>query len=280
MSERTVSVIDICVGLGWIASPSVDRWRRGRVACLEDLLPVDSARIADAQDHLRRWAEEKGLTPQEKYYPSPVSSHPQLRFSKSGDLGTEHAWATTWLSPELPPKTSAPAGQTGKAGKPAAELVVIMPLKNWTCAECGGTGDLLIMDDAGPLCLTCADLDHLVFLAAGDAALIRTRGCGGANGTGSGGPARMWNTRTGSPAKSAGCTRAARPDGRRRSPRARPRAGADGRTDGRPVGRRPRAGRAGDHARRDRLSATPGHRLRRAADARCLAGRGQGPDPE
>ena len=29
------------------------------------------------------------------------------------------------------------------------------------------------MDDQGPLCLTCADLDHLVFLPAGDAALTR-----------------------------------------------------------------------------------------------------------
>ena len=29
------------------------------------------------------------------------------------------------------------------------------------------------MDDAGALCLTCADMDHLVFLPAGDAALTR-----------------------------------------------------------------------------------------------------------
>ena len=40
-------------------------------------------------------------------------------------------------------------------------------------AECQGTGDLLIMDDKGPLCLACADLDHLIVLPAGDAALTR-----------------------------------------------------------------------------------------------------------
>jgi hypothetical protein len=51
--------------------------------------------------------------------------------------------------------------------------VVVIPTKDWDCAECQGTGDLLIMDDAGPLCLTCADMDHLVFLGAGDAALTR-----------------------------------------------------------------------------------------------------------
>ena len=48
-----------------------------------------------------------------------------------------------------------------------------MPVRDWVCARCAGTGGLLTMDDAGPLCMTCADLDHLVFLDAGDAALTR-----------------------------------------------------------------------------------------------------------
>jgi hypothetical protein len=52
-------------------------------------------------------------------------------------------------------------------------IVVIQPIRDWSCAECGGSDDLLRMDDAGPLCLACADLDHLVFLRAGDTALTR-----------------------------------------------------------------------------------------------------------
>jgi hypothetical protein len=52
-------------------------------------------------------------------------------------------------------------------------MVVIQPVRDWTCAECRGTGDLLQMHDVGPLCLTCADLDHLVFVPSGDAALTR-----------------------------------------------------------------------------------------------------------
>lgn len=55
----------------------------------------------------------------------------------------------------------------------APELIVISPLRDWVCAGCGDTGPFLVMEDAGPLCLTCADLDHLVFLASGDAALTR-----------------------------------------------------------------------------------------------------------
>ncbi len=37
----------------------------------------------------------------------------------------------------------------------------------------GGTGDLLFMEDPGPLCLDCADFGHLVFLPSGDATLTR-----------------------------------------------------------------------------------------------------------
>jgi len=52
--------------------------------------------------------------------------------------------------------------------------VVISPLHDdWACHECGGSGDLLLMEGPGPICLGCADLDHLVFLPAGDAALTR-----------------------------------------------------------------------------------------------------------
>ena len=54
-----------------------------------------------------------------------------------------------------------------------SDLVVVLPIKKWTCTSCGGTGDLLKMEDGGPLCVDCADLGHLVFLPSGDAALTR-----------------------------------------------------------------------------------------------------------
>jgi hypothetical protein len=54
-----------------------------------------------------------------------------------------------------------------------AELVVVWPLREWTCAECGNSGDLLVMEAGSPICMSCADLDHLTYLPAGDAALTR-----------------------------------------------------------------------------------------------------------
>jgi hypothetical protein len=56
------------------------------------------------------------------------------------------------------------------------DIVVFSILKPSTCAECGAEllkGSLLRMEKQKPLCLECADLDHLVFLPRGDVALTR-----------------------------------------------------------------------------------------------------------
>ncbi|MEV8313124.1 DUF2293 domain-containing protein [Streptomyces sp. NPDC059900] len=53
-------------------------------------------------------------------------------------------------------------------------LLAIQPLKRRHCAECrGGPLTLLVIEDAEPRCLDCADLGHLVFLPRGDTALTR-----------------------------------------------------------------------------------------------------------
>jgi hypothetical protein len=54
-----------------------------------------------------------------------------------------------------------------------SRILVIQPVKDFVCAECGGGGDLLRMQDAGPLCMACSDLDQLMFLPSGDVALTR-----------------------------------------------------------------------------------------------------------
>jgi hypothetical protein len=56
------------------------------------------------------------------------------------------------------------------------EKVVFSTLRDSCCAECGTalfSGSLLILEKERPLCLACAELDHLVYLARGDTALTR-----------------------------------------------------------------------------------------------------------
>jgi hypothetical protein len=59
------------------------------------------------------------------------------------------------------------------------EIVVFSIVRDSQCADCGreiGKGDFLRMEAQRPLCMVCADLDHLVFLPRGDTALTRRAG--------------------------------------------------------------------------------------------------------
>jgi hypothetical protein len=54
--------------------------------------------------------------------------------------------------------------------------VVFSILRGSKCTECGEElwkGSFLLMENGRPLCLRCADLDHLVYLPRGDRALTR-----------------------------------------------------------------------------------------------------------
>ncbi|MBW2707445.1 MAG: DUF2293 domain-containing protein [Deltaproteobacteria bacterium] len=57
------------------------------------------------------------------------------------------------------------------------DIVVFISTRNSTCGECGqelGRSAWITLDrKKNALCLNCADLDHLVFLPSGDAALTR-----------------------------------------------------------------------------------------------------------
>jgi hypothetical protein len=57
------------------------------------------------------------------------------------------------------------------------ELKVFISNRESTCGECGenlgSKAWITLAGDKGALCLACADLDHLIFLPSGDAALTR-----------------------------------------------------------------------------------------------------------
>ncbi len=91
--------------------------------------------------------------------------------SRTGDPEIERAYRTHWISPELSERKRSRLAE--RQSRPPV-LVVISPVNDFTCSACGSLREgLLMMEDAGPVCLGCADMDHLAFLPSGDAALTR-----------------------------------------------------------------------------------------------------------
>ena len=165
-----VTAIDVLNGVGWLPSSSERAWRQGRIPYLERAVNANLSKTSTAMRHFRRWAQSRGLRPSETSYVARTRDRRTLRFSTSGEPSIELAYRTHWVSPELSERGRE---RLTERQSRAQDLVVISPTRDWTCSACGRTGDLLIMDGPGPVCLTCAELDHLVYLPAGDAELTR-----------------------------------------------------------------------------------------------------------
>ena len=172
LAERKfVTAIDVLVGVGWLEPRQVDEWRQGRVPYLERVVIASLGKVSTAMQCFRRWAQAGGLKPSETAYLARTRDRRPLQFSKSGDPEIERAYRTHWVSPKLSERQR--ARLTERQSRPPV-LVVVSPIKDWSCSVCGtDDGGWLIMDDSGPVCLTCADMEHLVFLPSGDAALTR-----------------------------------------------------------------------------------------------------------
>ena len=160
LAERQyVRLIDVLVGLGWLAQPNVDRWERGRVPSIDRCVGVDSDKVLTAFAALQHWAEDRGLKPSEAGYQD-------LRCTADGDADAEHAYRAQWASPDIPEPT------VERPPRPGG-ITVVSPHREWKCVSCGGTDDFFLKNTADAVCLDCADLGHLEFLPSGDAALTR-----------------------------------------------------------------------------------------------------------
>lgn len=68
------------------------------------------------------------------------------------------------------------SGSVDQQSPESKDLVVFDILRESKCVDCGKEllgGDFLFMEGQRPLCLICADLDHLVYLPRGDTALTQ-----------------------------------------------------------------------------------------------------------
>ncbi len=170
-AQDYVSPIDVLLGIGWLDASTMEHWRRGQIDCLEGGMQVNLPRILEALKLFQSWATRKGLSASPTDYVAGGPQRQTLRFSRSGEGAVEAMYRTHWVSRELSEKKRERVAE--KASR-APDLVVVQPLKSeWTCHRCGGTGDLLMMENPGPACLRCVGLNDLEFVPAGDALLSR-----------------------------------------------------------------------------------------------------------
>jgi hypothetical protein len=169
-----VSALDVFVGMGLLAAVHVRGWRQGRIPYLEHVIQGNLHKISRSMRIFRVWAQERGLTPSETAYVARTRGpRRELRFSKSGDPAIEQAYRTHFVSPELSIKKQERLRERLSA---PPEIVVFWTLRDSRCSLCHDEllhGSFLLVENGAPLCLACADLDHLVYVPRGDPALTR-----------------------------------------------------------------------------------------------------------
>jgi len=172
--QQYVSAIDVFRGMGLLLPSQVDAWRKGQIDFLERVIQGNLSKISSSMAIFRRWAKEKDLKPSETGYVRRTRSGTlPLRFSKSGDMAIEKSYRSHYVSPTLSEhKQQRLQEKLSESPKP----VVFEVVRDSQCSECGveiAQGSLLLMEAGQPLCMTCAGMDSLEFLPAGDTALTR-----------------------------------------------------------------------------------------------------------
>jgi hypothetical protein len=161
--------------MGLLSPSHVVRWRKGIVESLAEFIQGSPEKLNKAYRYFEQWAQMRGLKPVEVPYVrvTPGGALP-LKVISEGDPSREQFYRTHYIPGDLPAVKSEQI--TTKLRKPP-DIVVFQTVRpSVTCSACQGEiskGGFLFMERGQPLCLSCADLDHLEYLPRGDATLTR-----------------------------------------------------------------------------------------------------------
>lgn len=176
-AEGAVGPLELFQHMRFLDPCHVEGWHKGNeyYRTLEQWVQVGPEKFEKTLRYFEEWVRERGLQAIEAPYTArSLQGVEQLRVTAEGDPEREKFYRTRY----------APAGLAQRKAKrlsdkltKAPDLVVFEKVsEEGNCSECGAElikGNLLFMEKGKALCLVCADLDHLVFLPAGDTALSR-----------------------------------------------------------------------------------------------------------
>ncbi|HUE22986.1 MAG TPA: DUF2293 domain-containing protein [Bryobacteraceae bacterium] len=169
--HQYASFIDVLTGMGLLHN--VQAWHNGRVQYLDEMVQGGPEKLRQVIDTFQKWAAERGLRaedlpPHASFVPRPPKYHTASQFPV-----LEQAFRQHFVSPRLPEKKLEKLREKVSAPAPPTVFSIVKESKCSQCNQKLWKGELLTMQASQPLCMECADLDHLVFLGSGDAALTR-----------------------------------------------------------------------------------------------------------
>lgn len=175
--DGSVGPLELFRNMGFLHPSHIECWRKGNeyYPALRPWIQVGPEKFEKSVKYFQQWVEQRGLRPIEATYARRVPGGMQeLRVTEDADATWERFYRTHYTRADLPEKKT--ARLTEKLQRLPDLVVFEMVNEAGKCKECGielRQGDYLFKENNRLLCLACADLDHLVFLPAGDTALTR-----------------------------------------------------------------------------------------------------------
>lgn len=173
----SVGPLDLLQELGFLYWEHVNDWRKGvpHYTPIEPHIQCGAAKLAEVYRVFAEWAATKGLKRVEaEYSRRGIGGVEALQVTVDGNDERERFFRTHYAPAELSEKKAERLQQ--KLTKAPDLVVFITVADDAKCSECGveiTRGEFLFLEQQQPLCVACADLDHLVFLPAGDTAMTR-----------------------------------------------------------------------------------------------------------
>jgi len=169
--HQYASFIDVLTGMSLLHN--VQSWHNGRVQYLDDMVQGSPEKLLKVIELFQQWAARRGLRredlpPHASFIPRPPKYHTASRFPV-----LEQAFRQHFISPQLPEKKLEKLREKVNAPAPPTVFSIVKASKCSQCNQELWKGELLTMQGNQALCMECADLDHLVYLGSGDAALTR-----------------------------------------------------------------------------------------------------------
>lgn len=173
----SVGPLELLQELGFLYPGHVIDWRKGvpHYTPIEPHIQCGAAKLAEVYRLFAEWVAAKRMkTVEAEYSRRGVGGVAALQVTVDGNDERERFFRTHYASAELSEKKTERLQQ--KLTKAPDLVVFITVADDAKCSECGveiTPGEFLFLEQQQPLCAGCADLDHLVFLPAGDTAMTR-----------------------------------------------------------------------------------------------------------
>ena len=175
--DRSIGPLELLLQMGFLHLSHVQQWQQGNPA-FDSLVPYiecGERKLKQTWSEFFTWVKEQKLEPfTAEYFGISRAGPTALKISPDDNAEQERFFRTHFRPANLTDKQK----QRIKNKQEKAPDLVVFQLVNKSaeCSECATTiqtGEMIMLEQQQPLCLGCADLDHLEFLPRGDATLTR-----------------------------------------------------------------------------------------------------------